>query len=406
MAEGQKDYLKETGVDKILEALASQLYAEKPANAVDYLVQYLQDNKEQLEQELKKTTHQQQGVEEDKGKDKLNKSSLQREEEEEDEAGMDVGGASGAAPELEEEDAHFLSMRSAPRRRMAICSEPVDTNELEERPYEAAVPKDPETQQRLERALRHNILFAHLEEEERKEVFDAMFVVHHKAGDIIIKQGDAGDNFYVVDSGQCEVWVEKEGQPAEKVMVVGEYGSFGELALIYGTARAATVKATTDCTLWAIGRVTYRRILMGATIRKRKLYESFLEKVPILAPLSKYERLTVADALEPALFKDGEVIVHQGAEGDTFYIIVEGEVKVLQKQENGEAAEIARLHSSSYFGEISLLTNRPRAATVVAVGDCKCVKMDRDRFVRVMGPCEDILRRNMQVYNQYMSTKI
>jgi len=63
---------------------------------------------------------------------------------------------------------------------------------------------------------------------------------------------------------------------------IGETGSFGELALIYGTPRAATIKAKTDVKLWAIDRDTYRRILMGSTIRKRKLYESFLEKVSIL----------------------------------------------------------------------------------------------------------------------------
>jgi cAMP-dependent protein kinase regulator len=76
-------------------------------------------------------------------------------------------------------------------------------------------------------------------------------------------------------------------------------------------------------------------------------------------------------------------------------------------QEHGqEEKEVARLYSSSYFGEVALLTDRPRAATVHAVGTCKCVKMDRERFNRVMGPCEDILRRNMDLYNLYMSTKI
>lgn len=65
------------------------------------------------------------------------------------------------------------------------------------------------------------------------------------------------------------------------VTTIGDGGSFGELALIYGTPRAATVKAKSDCKLWAIDRDTYRRILMGSTIRKRKLYEEFLNKVSL-----------------------------------------------------------------------------------------------------------------------------
>ena len=68
----------------------------------------------------------------------------------------------------------------------------------------------------------------------------------------------------------------------EKVLTISEGGSFGELALIYGTPRAATVKAVNDVKLWGIDRDSYRRILMGSTMRKRKMYEEFLSKVSIL----------------------------------------------------------------------------------------------------------------------------
>ncbi len=69
----------------------------------------------------------------------------------------------------------------------------------------------------------------------------------------------------------------------KKVLTIGEGGSFGELALIYGTPRAATVKAgASNVKLWGIDRDSYRRILMGSTIRKRKMYEEFLSKVSIL----------------------------------------------------------------------------------------------------------------------------
>lgn len=68
----------------------------------------------------------------------------------------------------------------------------------------------------------------------------------------------------------------------ELVTTIGEGGSFGELALIYGTPRAATVRAKSDVKLWGIDRDSYRRILMGSTIRKRKMYEEFLSRVSIL----------------------------------------------------------------------------------------------------------------------------
>eukprot|EP00123_Amoebidium_parasiticum_P015129 comp22799_c0_seq2/m.35756 comp22799_c0_seq2/g.35756 ORF comp22799_c0_seq2/g.35756 comp22799_c0_seq2/m.35756 type:complete len:365 (-) comp22799_c0_seq2:75-1169(-) len=261
------------------------------------------------------------------------------------------------------------------------------------------IPKDFKTMAALQRSIQKNLLFKHLDEEERSEIFDAMEGMDHAEGDIIIKQGDDGDYFYVIDSGTVEVWVNDK-----MVSTIGENGGFGELALIYGTPRAATIKARTACKLWALDRDTYRHIVMGNTIRKRKMYDSFLEKVPILEPLDHWERLTVADALEPQTFENGTVVIKQGDPGDTFYIIVEGEAIVTQQKSPGdEPIEVGRLHSSDYFGELALLSGRPRAATITANGALKCVKLDRERFERVLGSCADILRRNVAKYNSYIS---
>lgn len=69
--------------------------------------------------------------------------------------------------------------------------------------------------------------------------------------------------------------------------------------------------------------------------------------------LDKWERLTVADALEPVAFDDGETIVRQGEPGEDFYIIVEGTAVVLQQRSEGdEPAEVGRLGPSDYFGNI------------------------------------------------------
>lgn len=71
----------------------------------------------------------------------------------------------------------------------------------------------------------------------------------------------------------------------------------------------------------------------------------------IAESLDKWERLTVADALEPVSFDDGETIVRQGEQGDDFYIIVEGTALVLQQRVEGETLiEVGRLAPSDYFG--------------------------------------------------------
>lgn len=68
--------------------------------------------------------------------------------------------------------------------------------------------------------------------------------------------------------------------------------------------------------------------------------------------------------------------------------------------------ELAHLSPFPPAGEIALLMNRPRAATVVARGPLKCVKLDRPRFERVLGPCSDILKRNIQQYNSFVSLSV
>jgi cAMP-dependent protein kinase regulator len=216
--------------------------------------------------------------------------------------------------------------RVARPRRGAVSASVMNEGELNS--YEKKViPKDYKTTAALQKAIAKNILFTHLEEDEKSDIFDAMYPVSHKADAVVIQQGDEGDNFYVLDNGEVDVYVNNK-----YVSTIQEGGSFGELALIYGTPRAATIKAKTDVRLWAIDRDSYRRILMGSTIRKRKLYESFLEKVSILESLDKWERLTVADALEPCNFKDSEVVVQQGAEGDDFFIIIEVSCRLTVRQ--------------------------------------------------------------------------
>merc|ERR1712046_247231 len=97
-----------------------------------------------------------------------------------------------------------------------------------------------------------------------------------------------GDNFYVINKGTVEVLISTDGKAPKHISDINEGGSFGELALIYNQPRAATIKSKTPVELWAIDRDTYRRILMGSTMRKRKTYEAFLNKVDLFATVDKW----------------------------------------------------------------------------------------------------------------------
>lgn len=177
-------------------------------------------------------------------------------------------------------------------RRKAFSSEPIDIKDLQDY-KKVKIEKTESERKRLEQTLSTLPLFKHYDKEDMESLYDAMFAKNFDTGDVIIKQGkinilvfnfiigDKGDYFYVVDSGYCEIYVEKDGKQPQLVKTVGPGDYFGELALIYGTPRAATVKAVTPVKLWAIDRMTYRKIIMGQTLKKRSMYENFLKKVPL-----------------------------------------------------------------------------------------------------------------------------
>ena len=96
-----------------------------------------------------------------------------------------------------------VSAPSRPRRG-AISAETM-TEEEATNYVKKVVPKDYKTMEALAKAIAKNVLFSHLDENERSDIFDAMFPVSAHSGEVIIQQGDEGDNFYVIDQGEVEV---------------------------------------------------------------------------------------------------------------------------------------------------------------------------------------------------------
>ncbi|RXM91866.1 cAMP-dependent protein kinase type II-alpha regulatory subunit [Acipenser ruthenus] len=171
-------------------------------------------------------------------------------------------------------------------------------------------------------------------------------------------------------------------QKGEQSVCVGQYnnrGSFGELALMYNTPRAATIIATTEGALWGLDRVTFRRLVLKNNAKKRKTYETFVESVPLLKSLELQERMKIVDVIGVKNYQDGERIITQGDKADCFYIVESGEVRIMMKsktkadQQDNAEVEIARCSHGQYFGELALVTNKPRAASAYAVGGVKCL---------------------------------
>lgn len=277
-------------------------------------------------------------------------------------------------------------------RRFSVAGESLNpTSDMSSAPR-TIVKKSEEAKRRIRAVITNNILFKNLDEDQLEDLVDEMFEVRLRPDEVVIRQGDDGDNFYIVDSGELYVLYRDV-----VVATIGSGKSFGEIALMYNCPRTATVRAKTDCILWGMSRGTFRRSLMIYAIRKRELYESFLARVPLLETLLPYERSIIADALEPKTYRDGDVLIRQGEKGDNFYILERGKVVVTKGEPQ---VEVKIYGEGDYFGELALLNDQPRAANVRAVGVVRVLTLSREDFANLMGPCEEILKRNMILYQQ------
>lgn len=270
-------------------------------------------------------------------------------------------------------------------KRNAVLAEPMmkeDEEVKRDRNYE----KSSEEEIWIKSAISQNVLFANLDSEQMSKVVSAMYKLNVSQGEAIITQGEKGDNFYLVQEGEFDIFVQKNDQ-REKVNHAGPGTSFGELALLYNAPRAASVISLCDSKVWALDRYTFRNNLMTVSKQKLSEYESFLKEVPILSSLIRGERLQVAEALEEHFFKDGQVIVSEGELGDTFYIIKKGQVVITKK----DIGQVNKFQKGDFFGERALIKNEPRAATCTALGDVECLSLNRMAFTLLLGPLHEIL---------------
>ncbi len=116
-----------------------------------------------------------------------------------------------------------------------------------------------------------------------------------------------------------------------------------------------------------------------------------LRNCELFAPLTEQERAEVAAHLRLAPFVRGEMITKQGAVAHWLYIIRKGEAEVRVTAPGSDLSErVATLRDGDFFGEMGLLTGAPRAATLVALTDVECYRLDKDSF-------NDVLQRRPEV---------
>jgi CRP-like cAMP-binding protein len=203
-------------------------------------------------------------------------------------------------------------------------------------------------------------------------------------GRAVFRQGDEADAFYVVRRGEVQIVEEDEAMGTTRVLKSLRRGeSFGELALLMEADRSATARAAADTELFVVELATFDRLL--ADMAEVPEFEPTLQQLaelramPAFAHLESAQLRALLEHGEWVTLAPGHVLMEQGEVGDDFFAISAGQVAI---QRDGETVDTSG--AGDYVGEVALLFDVPRTATVVAYTAVRAFRLDREGFDRLV----------------------
>lgn len=238
---------------------------------------------------------------------------------------------------------------------------------------------------------------------------------------IVFEENSTGDKLFILLNGSATVlspqwignatalqqsleWGSDRGD--DKVVVAdlknGHY--FGETAMFVNINRTSTIVTKSKCLFVTVEKVTFENFCavcpikdkMTSVMKERMVAKLSSLGIPFLVGIP-YETLrSTTNLAEVHEIKDGEVIFKEGEQGDRFYIIVHGQVKVESLPQNceqnnkdtkDEAPDVKTvfgiLNSGNFFGEMSLVSDSPRSATVTAIGKTVLLSIGKESFQQI-----------------------
>jgi CRP-like cAMP-binding protein/tetratricopeptide (TPR) repeat protein len=237
--------------------------------------------------------------------------------------------------------------------------------------------------------LAETFLFQRFDVEEIEHIASVVSSRSVREGEDAIRQDDPGNEAFVIQKGSVDVLVEDEIGQSHLVAVLGAGDFFGELALLEDAPRSATVRAREDLDLLVLDRPIFERFVQRYGGAKDKLAESIralrlIRRMPLFEEFSAGETSTVATKFRMEKFEAGRNVVTQGEPGEHFYVIQDGAADVLVRSD-GEEEKVRTLRPGEYFGEIALLRDIPRTATVRAADPLTVFSLSKSDFRDLLG---------------------
>jgi len=211
-------------------------------------------------------------------------------------------------------------------------------------------------------------------------------------GQDIIRQGEEGEKFYIITEGSVKVYTKDIAGSEREIATLARGDFFGEVALFENSLRTATVRAETPAELMVMTGKDFREAVKERFGEYQELHEEskdilrFIQKISLFDEFPRSQINFIAWRMRPVKCKEGEEIIKQGEQGRRyFYVIKSGEFLAELELENGEKKELSRMGTGEYFGEIALLLDIPRTATVRALTDGELYSLEEKDFDNILG---------------------
>jgi ATP-binding cassette subfamily B protein len=242
----------------------------------------------------------------------------------------------------------------------------------------------------------------------RRVVVESFVPVSAGFGTEIVREGDDADAFFVVRTGRARAIKRGPGGAEIPLTVLKAGDTFGEMGLLDGAKRTATVRASSDVDLLKMDGAVFQALLrsypeirtfFGLQTQHRELANFFRVYHPFarLAP----ESLTLLlSAIEPVAAAPATAVIEQGGPADSMYVVKDGRLQVF-RDENGRRQNLSFLRQGDFFGEISLFRGEPRAATVQAVSACRLLRLRQETFATLAARDADFRRAIEERIAQY-----
>jgi len=230
-------------------------------------------------------------------------------------------------------------------------------------------------------------------------------------GALIFQEHDYSDSLYMILDGSVSVSFKAQA-PGDKPFVLKKGEFFGEMSLLSGRRRSATIKAVESSVLLETPRKSTLRLINAEPSVRRCMDEVFIARAFLLYLLPGADPdflRALAAVAQVCTFKNGEVVFRQGDLGDAFYLVRTGSVKVSKRVGQGDKEVVVDyVPAGHYFGEIALLdpANPTRMATITATKQTEAIKLSKNDFEGILKrhpEFEQMLRQNIQktlIYGQ------